>query len=130
MNWPFYSDYEEYPQTCEIQASDSQRPALSAWSSLSLILYVKQNRCVNMIARMFHAPMHTSEEECMGCSTVGSSEAIMLAVLSMKRRWQIAREEKGLSKEKPNLVMGANVQVSTSHAWHVLPPPSYWYARR
>ncbi|GAB5586772.1 Glutamate decarboxylase 5 [Umbelopsis nana] len=64
-----------------------------------------------MIARMFHAPMHTSEEECMGCSTIGSSEAIMLAVLSMKRRWQIAREEKGLSKEKPNLVMGANVQV-------------------
>jgi glutamate decarboxylase len=64
-----------------------------------------------MIARMFHAPMHNSEEECMGCSTIGSSEAIILAVLAMKRRWQIAREDKGLSKEKPNLVMGANVQV-------------------
>lgn len=65
-----------------------------------------------MIARMFHAPMDSSEEECMGCSTIGSSEAIILAVLAMKRRWQIAREAKGLSKEKPNLVMGANVQVS------------------
>ncbi|KAI9288643.1 pyridoxal phosphate-dependent transferase [Umbelopsis sp. AD052] len=83
-----FIDYEEYPQTCEIQ-----------------------NRCINMIARMFHAPMDSSEEECMGCSTIGSSEAIILAVLAMKRRWQIAREEKGLSKEKPNLVMGANVQV-------------------
>ncbi|KAG2185024.1 hypothetical protein INT43_000937 [Umbelopsis isabellina] len=83
-----FIDYEEYPQTCEIQ-----------------------NRCINMIARMFHAPMDSSEEECMGCSTIGSSEAIILAVLAMKRRWQIMRESKGLSKEKPNLVMGANVQV-------------------
>lgn len=67
-----------------------------------------------MIARMFHAPMDNSGEECMGCSTIGSSEAIILAVLAMKRRWQIAREAKGLSKEKPNLVMGANVQVCST----------------
>ncbi|RCI02687.1 hypothetical protein CU098_012033 [Rhizopus stolonifer] len=32
----------------------------------------------------------------------------------MKRRWQAARKEKGLSTDKPNFIMGANCQV----AWH------------
>lgn len=75
-----------------------------------------------MIARMFHAPMDSSDEECMGCSTIGSSEAIILAVLAMKRRWQIMRESKGLSKEKPNLVMGSNVQVNSNfiRLWTIL----------
>jgi glutamate decarboxylase len=47
----------------------------------------------------------------MGCATVGSSEAIHLGGLAMKWRWRIAREAKGLPTDKPNLVMGANVQV-------------------
>lgn len=67
-----------------------------------------------MLARLFNAPMDSEEEESLGCSTVGSSEAIILATLAMKRRWQIQRKEKGLSTENPNLVMGANCQV----AWH------------
>lgn len=67
-----------------------------------------------MIARLYHAPMHSAEEESLGCSTVGSSEAIILATLAMKRRWQNARKQKGLSIEKPNLVLGSNCQV----AWH------------
>lgn len=67
-----------------------------------------------MIARLFNAPMHDAEEEALGCSTVGSSEAIILATLAMKRRWQNARKAKGLSTEKPNMVLGANCQV----AWH------------
>jgi glutamate decarboxylase len=67
-----------------------------------------------MIARLFHAPMHNSTEAALGCSTVGSSEAIILATLAMKRRWQLARQKKGLPTDKPNMVMGANCQV----AWH------------
>ncbi|KAJ8662801.1 glutamate decarboxylase [Lichtheimia ornata] len=86
-----FIDYEEYPQSAELC-----------------------NRCVNMIARLFNAPMHDAEEEALGCSTVGSSEAIILATLAMKRRWQNARKAKGLSTEKPNMVLGANCQV----AWH------------
>ncbi|ORZ01684.1 glutamate decarboxylase [Syncephalastrum racemosum] len=73
-----------------------------------------QNRCVNMIARLFNAPMHSATEEALGCSTVGSSEAIILATLAMKRRWQHMRRAKGLSTEKPNMVLGSNCQV----AWH------------
>jgi glutamate decarboxylase len=67
-----------------------------------------------MIARLYNAPMHSDTEEALGCSTVGSSEAIILATLAMKRRWQNARKEKGLPYDNPNLVLGANCQV----AWH------------
>ena len=67
-----------------------------------------------MIARLFNAPMHDAEQESIGCSTVGSSEAIILATLAMKRRWQHMRRAKGLSTENPNFVLGANCQV----AWH------------
>lgn len=113
-----YSDYEEYPQTCEIQVICKSE--MGYWFRLlTNMLSNRQNRCINMIARMFHAPMDSSDEECMGCSTIGSSEAIILAVLAMKRRWQIMRESKGLSKEKPNLVMGANVQVNRDFIWLV-----------
>ncbi|KAI8982620.1 glutamate decarboxylase [Pilobolus umbonatus] len=86
-----FIDYEEYPQSVELS-----------------------NRCVNMIARLYHAPMNSADEEALGCSTVGSSEAIILATLAMKRRWQLARKEKGLPYDSPNLVLGANCQV----AWH------------
>ncbi|KAI7889522.1 glutamate decarboxylase [Mucor mucedo] len=72
------------------------------------------NRCVNIIARLFNAPMDDAHAESLGCSTVGSTEAIILATLAMKRRWQLARKAKGLSTENPNFIMGANCQV----AWH------------
>ena len=65
-----------------------------------------------MIARLYHAPMHSADEEALGCSTVGSSEAIILATLAMKRRWQNDRKAKGLPYDNPNLVLGANCQVA------------------
>ncbi|CAL8574213.1 hypothetical protein XPA_000180 [Xanthoria parietina] len=83
-----FIDYEEYPQTAEIQ-----------------------NRCVSMIARMFNAPTQSENESAMGTSTVGSSEAIMLGVLSMKRRWQNKRKAEGKDYSKPNIIMNAAVQV-------------------
>lgn len=85
-----------------------------SWDNHIPSSHLFQNRCVNMIARLYHAPMHSAEEEALGCSTVGSSEAIILATLAMKRRWQNARKEKGLPTDKPNLILGANCQV----AWH------------
>jgi glutamate decarboxylase len=42
-----------------------------------------------------------------GCSTTGSSEACMLAGLALERRWRARAGASG----RPNLVMGANVQV-------------------
>ncbi|KAF5548030.1 glutamate decarboxylase [Fusarium phyllophilum] len=79
-----FIDYEEYPQSADIQ-----------------------NRCVNMIGDLFHAP----PGESVGTSTVGSSEAIMLAVLAMKKRWKNRRQAEGKSTENPNIVMSSAVQV-------------------
>jgi glutamate decarboxylase len=64
------------------------------------------NRVVSMIGRLFHAPAH---EQPSGTATVGSSEAIMLAMLAHKRSWQQRRELAGLPTDRPNMVMGADV---------------------
>ncbi|XP_057814968.2 glutamate decarboxylase [Cryptomeria japonica] len=82
-----YVDMDEYPVTTELQ-----------------------NRCVNIIARMFHAPI-SDKEQAIGVGTVGSSEAIMLAGLALKRKWQNKRKTQGKPYDKPNIVAGANVQV-------------------
>ncbi|KAJ3679583.1 hypothetical protein LUZ60_017594 [Juncus effusus] len=82
-----YADMDEYPVTTELQ-----------------------NRCVNIIARMFNASV-TEEVAAVGCGTVGSSEAIMLAGLAFKRSWQNRRKAQGKPIDKPNIVTGANVQV-------------------
>jgi hypothetical protein len=63
-----------------------------------------------MIAHLFHAPLGESETA-VGVGTVGSSEAIMLAGLAFKRRWQNKRKAEGKPFDKPNIVTGANVQV-------------------
>lgn len=82
-----YVDMDEYPVTTELQ-----------------------NRCVNMIARLFNAPLGESEAA-VGVGTVGSSEAIMLAGLAFKRKWQSQRKAEGKPYNNPNIVTGANVQV-------------------
>lgn len=64
-----------------------------------------------MIARLFNIPAHDEKTQAMGTSTVGSSEAIMLGVLAMKKRWQNKRKAEGKSYDKPNIVMNSAVQV-------------------
>jgi glutamate decarboxylase len=63
-------------------------------------------RVVAMTGRLFHAP---KEGEPVGTATIGSSEAIMLAMLAHKRSWQRLREAQGLPTDRPNVVMGADV---------------------
>ncbi|ESR54601.1 hypothetical protein CICLE_v10019831mg [Citrus x clementina] len=82
-----YVDMDEYPVTTELQ-----------------------NRCVNMIAHLFNTPV-ADDKTAVGVGTVGSSEAIMLAGLAFKRKWQQKRKEQGKPYDKPNIVTGANVQV-------------------
>jgi glutamate decarboxylase len=78
-------DKDEYPQTAEIEA-----------------------RCVRMLAQLWNSPDH---HEATGCSTTGSSEAAMLAGLALKWRWRQRMRDAGKPTDKPNLVMGINVQV-------------------
>jgi glutamate decarboxylase len=67
---------------------------------------VVHRRVVSMIGRLFHAPAH---QQPTGTATIGSSEAIMLAMLAHKRSWQLRRQEAGLPTDRPNMVMGADV---------------------
>jgi glutamate decarboxylase len=78
-------DKDEYPQTAELEL-----------------------RCVNMLSRLWNSPSH---EQAMGCSTIGSSEAAMLGGMALKWRWRERMKAAGKSTDKPNLVMGINVQV-------------------
>jgi glutamate decarboxylase len=78
-------DKDEYPQTAEIES-----------------------RCVRIISRLWNAP---ESDTATGCSTTGSSEAVMLAAMALKWRWRERRRKAGLPADRPNLVAGANVQV-------------------
>ncbi|MFJ9466003.1 glutamate decarboxylase [Streptomyces caniferus] len=78
-------DKDEYPRTAELE-----------------------KRCVAMLADLWHAP---DPSAAIGCSTTGSSEACMLAGMALKRRWMRRNEDRYPGGARPNLVMGANVQV-------------------
>lgn len=66
-------------------------------------------RCVSIIANLWGA---SKDEKAIGSPTVGSSEAIHLGGLAMKRRWQEKRRAAGKDTSKPNIIMGANAQVA------------------
>ncbi len=76
-------DKDEYPRTAAIE-----------------------ERCVNIVSNLFNAP-----EQGVGASAIGSSEAVMLAGMALKWKWRERRRAQGKSTDRPNLVLGANVQV-------------------
>ena len=78
-----FIDHAEYPQTAEIE-----------------------QRCIRMLANLFHAPGETT-----GARTQGSSEAIMLGALSLKWKWRQRREKAGKDTTRPNLIFGGDVHV-------------------
>jgi glutamate decarboxylase len=78
-----FIDHAEYPRTAEIE-----------------------QRCIRMLADLFHAPSETT-----GARTQGSSEAIMLGALSLKWKWRERRQAAGKSVDRPNLVFGGDVHV-------------------
>ena len=78
-------DKDEYPQTAELE-----------------------RRCISILAHLWNAP---DADRAVGCSTTGSSEACMLGGMALKRRWANGRSPAGGPAARPNLVMGANVQV-------------------
>ncbi|ESZ98453.1 glutamate decarboxylase [Sclerotinia borealis F-4128] len=67
------------------------------------------SRCVSIIANLWGAQ---NGEKAIGSATTGSSEAIHLGGLAMKRRWQEKRDAEGKDKSKPNIIMGSNAQVA------------------
>ena len=78
-----------------------------------------EERCINIVSRLFNAP-----ETGVGASAIGSSEAVMLAGMALKWRWRDRMKAKGKPTDKPNIVMGNNVQVvweKFARYWEVEP---------
>ena len=71
-----------------------------------------EQRCVCMVADLFHAEGLRDDDptSAIGTSTVGSSEAVMLAGLALSWRWRKKVGDEWRTR-RPNLVMGSNVQV-------------------
>jgi len=67
------------------------------------------DRCVSILAHLWGVQ---EGEKAIGAPTTGSSEAIHLGGLAMKRRWQEHRRSQGKDTLKPNIIMGANAQVA------------------
>jgi len=65
-----------------------------------------EQRCIRMLADLYHAPGETT-----GARTQGSSEAIMLGALSLKWKWKQRREAESKPVDKPNLIFGGDVHV-------------------
>ncbi len=65
-----------------------------------------EQRCIRMLADLYHAPGETT-----GARTQGSSEAIMLGALSLKWKWKERREAESKPIDKPNLIFGGDVHV-------------------
>jgi glutamate decarboxylase len=83
-----FVDVEQYPSSAELE-----------------------KRCVAMLADLYHTPVPADGRKPTGTATIGSSEAILLAGLALKVRWQERRAAAGLAPAKPNIVMGHNTQV-------------------
>ena len=66
-------------------------------------------RCVSIIANLWGVQ---KGEKAIGSATTGSSEAIHLGGLAMKRRWREKREAAGKDFSKPNVIFGSNAQVA------------------
>ncbi|KVI07845.1 Glutamate decarboxylase [Cynara cardunculus var. scolymus] len=84
-----YVDMDEYPVTTELQ-----------------------NRCVNMIARLFHAPIG-EDDTAVGVGTVGSSEAIMLAEVKVKEGYYVMDPVKAVELVDENTICVAAILGST-----------------
>jgi glutamate decarboxylase len=52
-------------------------------------------RCVSMLGNLWRTP---TGEQAIGTATTGSSEAILLGGLAMKRKWKERQEAKGCSQ--------------------------------
>ena len=67
-----------------------------------------QARCIDILNDLCNAP---DINKSWGTECVGSSEAVMLAMLAHKRAWQEKRKAEGKPFDNPNIVMGNDVHL-------------------
>lgn len=80
------ADNDEYPQLIELT-----------------------QRCISILAEIWKCG---ENDKPIGCSTTGSSEAIMLGGLAMKKQWEKKMITAGKDHSKPNIIMSSACQVA------------------
>lgn len=65
-----------------------------------------EKRCISILANLYHS---NKEDNPTGTSTIGSTEAALLAALNYKFMWKKWASARGLSA--PEIIIGTNVQV-------------------
>ncbi|KAL7412723.1 hypothetical protein BDY24DRAFT_416099 [Mrakia frigida] len=70
-----------------------------------------------ILADLWHAP---KDKKAIGTASTGSSEAIHLEGLAMKKRWQAKMKAlgKNIHEPGPNIIMGSEAQVALEKFGH------------
>ncbi|ODV96125.1 hypothetical protein PACTADRAFT_49529 [Pachysolen tannophilus NRRL Y-2460] len=79
------------------------------------ILMDIHQRCISILADLWHAPAtgaDSSKTGAIGTACTGSSEAVMLGGLAMKKLWQQKRQAAGKDYYHPNIIMASCCQVA------------------
>ena len=75
-----------------------------------------RRQVVLTIAKLFHSQTSGQSGGCLGTTTVGSSEALLLALIAHKRNWQVRLAQSAVSddrtRDRPYLVVGSHAHVS------------------
>lgn len=97
-------DLDEYPATQIIH-----NRCISMCMYTQSLSPMPSNYDNHPVADLWKAPKGS---KVIGTATSGSSEAIMLGGLAMKKRWQESRKLAGKDYYHPNIVFGSNAQVA------------------
>ena len=109
---PYDHDFSTFTTT-EIPGELKQ--FIMNWAEMNIAISPKafpsikrmEKECIDFIAKMFHA-----EQDYLGVATIGSSEACIIAGISMLLNWK--KKNKSISKtsnEKPNLIISEAYQI-------------------
>lgn len=66
------------------------------------------DRIINMLGRLYSAP---EDSDFTGTACVGSSEAIILALLAHKWTWKNRRDKEKKAVDKPNIIFGSDAHI-------------------
>lgn len=76
------------------------------WNAKPEISTRFQEHCVSILADLWNSPQSADS---FGTGTTGSSEAVMLGGLAMKRKWQFKTQ--GNRQGRPSVIIGENAHI-------------------
>ncbi|OQD66984.1 hypothetical protein PENPOL_c004G00788 [Penicillium polonicum] len=92
--------FDETAINIMVAGSLRNQPCIEEYPSLADF----REKCVSMLANLWNAPSGF-----FGAATTGSSEAVLLGGLAMKRQWQL--QHPSHLNSRPNVLIGANAHI-------------------